>query len=294
MAGAEWGTPMGGSNLSTMEVIRSGQPERNLARACQNVKIKMINIKTKQEIEIMREGGKILAEILRKLVAAVKPGMETMELENLARELIGQNAAKPSFLGYGGFPATLCVSINEEIVHGVPSSRKLVEGDVLKLDIGIKFKGFHTDTATTVVVASGESVESGDSKDVQKQKLLNTTREALAIGIAKAKIGNTISDIGHAIQKFAESNGYNVTRDLIGHGIGRELHEEPEVPNFGEPGTGPKLIEGMVIAIEPMLVTGDWKVKEKGFVFVTKDKGLAAHFEHTVVITENGPDVLTV
>lgn len=290
MAGAEWGTPMGGSTLSTMGVIRSGQPERNLARACQNVKTKMINIKTKQEIEIMHEGGKILAEILRKLADAVKPGMETMELENLARELIKQNGVKPSFLGYGDFPATLCVSINEEIVHGVPSSRKLVEGDVLKLDIGIKYKGFHTDTATTVVV--GDPPAGG--KDAQKQKLLNTTREALTVGIAKVKVGNTIGDIGHAIQKFAESNGFNVIRDLVGHGIGRELHEAPEVPNFGELGTGLKLVEGMVIAIEPMLVTGDWKVKEKGFVFMTKDKGLAAHFEHTVAITENGPDILTV
>lgn len=245
----------------------------------------MINIKTKKEIEIMREGGKILAEILRKLADSVKPGIETSDLETLARELIKQNGVKPSFLGYGDFPAVLCTSVNDEIVHGVPSSRKLVEGDVLKLDIGIMHKGFHTDTATTVIA--------GNVKDAQKQKLLNTTREALNVGIAKAKIGNTISDIGHVIQRFAESNGYNVTRELIGHGIGRELHEAPEVPNFGEPGTGPKLVEGMVIAIEPMLVTGDWRVKEKNHVFVTKDGSLAAHFEHTVVITRRGPVVLT-
>ncbi len=245
----------------------------------------MINIKTKQEIEIMREGGKILADILRKLVGAAKPGIETNNLEILARELIEERGIKASFLGYGGFPAVLCTSINDEIVHGVPSNRKLVDGDVLKLDIGIQHKGFHTDTATTVIV--------GDAKDVQKQKLLNTTRECLSIGIAKAQIGNTIGDIGHAIQKFAESNGYNVIRDLIGHGIGRELHEMPEVPNFGDKGTGPELVEGMVIAIEPMLVTGDWRIKEKGHVFITKDRCLAAHFEHTVAITKSGPDVLT-
>lgn len=247
----------------------------------------MINIKTKKEIKIMREGGKILAEILRELADAVRPGIETSDLETLARELIKQNGAKPSFLGYGDFPAALCTSINDEIVHGVPSERKLDDGDVLKLDIGILYKGFHTDTATTVIVGDG------NMKDAKKQKLLNTTREALNIGIMKAKIGNTIGDIGHAIQKFAESNGYNVTRDLIGHGIGRELHEAPEVPNFGEPGVGPKLVEGMAIAIEPMLVTGDWKVKEKGHVFITKDGGLSAHFEHTVAIAKDGPEILT-
>lgn len=245
----------------------------------------MIRIKTKQDIEIMREGGKILAGILQKLVEAVKPGITTKNLENLADELIKSNGVKSSFLGYKNFPASICTSINDEIVHGVPSDRMLIAGDVLKLDIGIQYKEFHTDTATTVIV--------GDSVDSQKIKLLNTTQKALNVGISKAIIGNTIGDIGHAIQKFTEKNGFNVIRELIGHGIGRDLHEEPEVPNFGEPGSGPKLIEGMVIAIEPMLVTGDWKVKEKSFVFVTKDGGLAAHFEHTVAISRKGPMILT-
>lgn len=246
----------------------------------------MINIKTKQEIEIMREGGKILAEILRKLVQAVKSGIETNDLETLARSLIEEKRVKSSFLGYGDFPAVICTSINEEVVHGVPSGRELKDGDVLKIDIGIMHKGFHTDTATTIIV--------GGVDDKEKKKLLQITKECLDIGISKAIIGNTIGDIGHAVQKHAEENSFNVTRDLIGHGIGRELHEPPEVPNYGEIGTGPKLIEGMVIAIEPMLVTGDWRVKEKGFVFYTKDKGLAAHFEHTVAITEKGPIILTI
>src|SRR3989344_4595314 len=245
---------------------------------------KVINIKTKQEIEVMREGGKILAEILKKLVQAVKPGIETNDLESIARELIERRDVKPSFLGYGDFPAVLCISINEEVVHGVPSSRKLLDGDLLKLDIGIQHKGFHTDTATTVIV--------GESSDPEKNRLLSITKEALNVGISKAIAGNTMGDIGYAIQKFAESNGFNVTRELIGHGIGKDLHEAPEVPNFGEPGTGPKIVEGMVIAIEPMLVTGDWKVKEKGFVFSTKDKGLAAHFEHTVAIVDGKPVIL--
>ena len=245
----------------------------------------MINIKTKQEIEIMREGGKILAEILRTLVATVQPDMTTMDLENFAQKLISEAGAEPSFLGYNDFPCALCTSINEEIVHGVPSDRKIKSGDVLKIDVGVFYKGFHTDTATTVIV--------GDVDDKEKKKLLHVARECLDIGISKAVTGNTMGDIGHAIQKHAESNGYNVTRDLIGHGIGRNLHESPEVPNYGEPGHGPKLTEGVVIAIEPMLVTGSWKTNEKGHVFVTKDKGLAAHFEHTIAIVDGKPQTLT-
>lgn len=245
----------------------------------------MINIKTKEEIQIMREGGKMLSEIPNKLSEVVKPGITTNDLENLAQELIKQYDVEPSFLGYNNHPAVLCTSINEEIVHGIPSDRVLKDGDVLKIDVGIKHKGFHTDTATTVIV--------GKNDDPIKNKLLNVTKEALRIGISKAKAGNTLGDIGSAIQEYVESNGFNVVRDLVGHGIGRNLHEEPQVPNYGNLGEGMELKPGMTIAIEPMVVTGNWKVKEKDGVFLTKDKGLAAHFEHTIAITENGTLILT-
>jgi len=245
-----------------------------------------ISIKTQKEIEIMVEGGKILAEILRKLAETVKPGITTNDLEKLARELVLSHGVKSSFLGYDGYPAVLCTSINDEIVHGVPSDRVLKDGDVLKLDMGVLHRGFHTDSAVTVLVGG---------TDDQKNKLINVTKEALRIGISKAKVGNTLGDIGSVIQEFVEKNGFNVVRDLVGHGIGRELHEEPQILNYGEKGTGPELIKGMVIAIEPMVVTGDWKIKNSkdGFAFVTRDGSLAAHFEHTVAITEQKPIILT-
>lgn len=225
-----------------------------------------------------------MAETLKKLSDSVKAGMTTNDLETFARDLIGQYGVKPSFLGYNSYPAILCTSVNDEIVHGVPSERELKEGDVLKIDIGIEHRGFHTDTATTVIVGSGDDV---------KRKLLSVTKEALNIGISKAIAGNTTGDIGHAVQKFVEAQGFNVTRELVGHGIGRKLHEKPEVPNYGEPGKGVELKPGMTIAIEPMIVTGHWKTKEKNSVFLTADGGLAAHFEHTIAITENKPLVLT-
>ncbi len=246
----------------------------------------MINIKTKKEIETMRKGGKILAGILQKLVQAVKPGITTADIDTLARELIKSYGANPSFLGYNDFPAVICTSINEEVVHGVPSDRKLVAGDVLKIDVGILYKGFHTDTATTVIVPGGK-------ENKIKTKLLDVTREALNVGISKAVVGNKTGDIGSAIQKYVESQGFNVVRELIGHGVGAQLHEEPEVPNYGKAGTGVELVEEMVIAIEPMVVTGDWHVQERDMVFSTKDKGLAAHFEHTVAITKTGSEILT-
>lgn len=232
----------------------------------------------------------MLAEMLKKLAETVKSGMATGDLEELARELISSYGVKPSFLDYGGYPAVLCVSINDEIVHAIPSERKIKEGDLVKLDFGIIHKGFHTDSAVTVLVPGGK-----DSEHMLKEKLLNVTRESLRIGISQAKAGNTLGDIGSAIQKFVESNGFNVVRDLVGHGIGRELHEPPQVLNYGKAGTGEKLIAGMAIAIEPMVVTGNWKIKDgkDGFGFLTKDGGLAAHFEHTIVITADEPEVLT-
>lgn len=249
----------------------------------------MINIKTDKEIEIMKEGGKILAEILKKLANEVKPGITTNNLEELACELVLYYKVKSSFLGYDGYPAILCTSLNDEIVHAVPSGRVLEEGDLLKIDMGVLHKGFHTDSAITVLVGNVEDAPP------HVKNLVSVTKEALDIGISKAKVGNTLGDIGAAIQKHIEDNGFNVVRDLVGHGIGRELHEEPQVLNYGKAGQGEKLIPGMVIAIEPMVVTGKWGIKDgkDGKAFITKDGGLAAHFEHTVAITDAGPLVLT-
>jgi len=247
----------------------------------------MIKIKTEKEIQIMREGGKILAEILKKLEKAVKPGITTNDLEKLADELILSYGVESSFLGFDGYPNILCTSLNDEVVHGVPSGRVLKEGDLLKIDMGVLHRGFHTDSATTVLV--------GNKEDSVKRNLIQTTKEALEIGISKAKVGNTLGDIGVAIQKHVEDKGFNVIRDLVGHGIGRELHEPPQVLNYGKAGTGEKLVSGMVIAIEPMVVTGKWQIKngKDGYAFVTKDGGLSAHFEHTVAITNDGPVPLT-
>src|SRR3989338_4797010 len=257
-----------------------------------------INIKTKEEIKIMIEGGAILAKIVKELSSTVKPWIITKDLNKLAEELVVKLGAKPAFLNYNGYPTVLCTSVNDEILHGVPSNRKLVKGDLLKIDMGILYKDFYTDSAVTVLVGNGpifNKMPLFDKGILLKKKLMKVTQEVLEIGIGQARPGNTVGDMGSAIQKYVELRGFNVVRDLIGHGIGRDLHEEPEVPNYGKPGTGPKLIEGMVIAIEPMVVTGDWKIKEgqDGFVFQTKDGGLAAHFEHTVSITEKGPQILT-
>lgn len=244
-------------------------------------------LKSHKEIEIMREGGSILAEILKKLAAAAKPGIKTNDLEELAHELISYYKVRSSFLGYNDYPAILCTSINDEIVHALPSDRILKDGDILKIDTGIIHKNFHTDTATTVII--------GDNSDQKKKDLLNIARQALERGISKARPENTLGDIGFAIQSFVEDEGFNVIRDLVGHGIGRDLHEEPQVLNYGEQGKGERLIPGMVLAIEPMVVTGSWKIKNSpdGFGFATNDGGLAAHFEHTVAITEKGPLILT-
>ena len=264
----------------------------------------MIQIKTKKETEIMAEGGKILANILKDLTKAVKPGITTQDLDKLARELVFKFGAKSAFLNYNGYPATLCTSLNDEIVHGVPSNRRLVKGDLLKLDMGVLHKGFYTDSAVTVLVGGGLKYLglSLDKENLLKKKLIKITRESLEIGIKEARVGRTLGDVGSAIQKYVEKHNFNVVRDLVGHGIGRELHEEPQVPNYlpagrqvASSGSGEKLKPGMVIAIEPMVVTGDWKTKEgpDGFVFKTKDGGLAAHFEHTIAITEKAPLILT-
>lgn len=252
----------------------------------------MFELKTGKKIQIMREGGRILAEILKKLEEAVKPGITTNDLEELACELVLSYGVKGSFLGYEGYPAVLCTSLNDEVVHAIPSERVLKDGDLLKIDMGVLHKGFHTDSAVTVLVIHKPTSQVGYP---QAQKLINVTKEALEIGISKAKAGNTLGDIGAAIQKHVEDKGFNIVRDLVGHGIGRALHEPPQVLNYGQAGQGEKLVPGMVIAIEPMVVTGKWGIKDgkDGYAFVTKDGGLAAHFEHTVAITEKGPEILT-
>lgn len=246
-----------------------------------------MKLKNHQEIEYMKEGGHKLSAILDALVSAVRPGMATKELDTLARKLTKENDAKPSFLNYNGFPMALCVSINEEIVHGLPSDRKLKDGDLVKIDYGILYKGFHTDSARSVVVGLGEHKLA--------RSLISVATEALELGIKMAQSGNTTGDLGLAIHEYVKSNGFDVVRDLVGHGIGSEVHEAPEVPNYGKSGDGIVLKPGMVIAIEPMVVAGTFKIAEgsDGFAYITADKKLSAHVEHTVAITKDGPVVLT-
>ena len=246
-----------------------------------------IEIKSADEIALMREAGRIVCEILDELEKAVAPGVTTWDLDALAEKLIYEKGAKPAFKGYLGFPSCLCASINEEVVHGIPSKkRKLAEGDLMKLDFGVVYRGFFGDSARTVPVGKVSR---------EARTLLDTTRESLQRAIAAAVPGNRIGDISHAIQSYVEARGYAVVRSFTGHGIGRKLHEKPEVPNFGEPGSGLKLRSGMTLAIEPMVNLGTWEVGllEDDWTAVTLDYKLSAHFEHTVLITDNGPEVLT-
>jgi methionyl aminopeptidase len=254
----------------------------------------MIEIKTPQEIEIMAEGGRILAKIMKELEKRVRPGITTMELEKLAEGLILKAGGKCSFKGYKSkdgesarpYPFCLCTSVNEEIVHVPPSNRVLKEGDILKLDLGIFYKGFHTDMAITVPVGK---------VSFEAQRLIRVTKKALKLAIKKVRPGNTFGDIGNTIQRYVESQGFNVVRELCGHGIGRELHEEPKILNYGKRKTGEKIKEGMVFCIEPMVTAGDWHLKrtKDGFGYQTVDGSLTAHFEHTIAVTKNGCKVLT-
>jgi methionyl aminopeptidase len=253
----------------------------------------MIFIKTKKEIEVMREGGKILASILGELSAAAKPGTATLKLDKLARELFKLHNVRPAFLGYDGFPASICVSLNDEVVHGVPSDRVLKEGDMLSLDAGVIHKGFFTDSAVTVPVL-GELTRGQWVKDNPKlNKLIETAKAALNAGIKQAKVGSRLGKVSGAIQEIVEKEGFGVIREMVGHGVGRKLHEEPQVPNYGSSEDGPRLEEGMVLAIEPMISAGDWHLIEDDLVYKTKAGSWAAHFEHTVAITKKGPKVLT-
>jgi methionyl aminopeptidase len=246
----------------------------------------MITIKTYDEIKIMREAGKILASVLKEVEKQVKPGVTTLELDRAAEALILSYGAKPSFKGYDGFPYSLCASVNENIVHGYPSDYVLKEGDIIGLDLGVLYKGYNSDMAITVPVGK---------VSFEAKRLINTTKKSLRLGIKKAKVGNTIGDIGNTVQRFVEGQGYGIVRDLCGHGIGKNLHEDPKIPNFGKRGGGEKIVEGMVICIEPMVTMGDWRLKkaDDGYGYSTKDNSLTAHFEHTIAILKSGPVVLT-
>ncbi len=246
----------------------------------------MVTIKTKEEINDIAEGGKILREALAHVASLVKPGITTRQLDRAAEEFIVKNGGKPAFKGYEGFAYSMCTSVNEDIVHGLPSNYAIKEGDVLKLDLGVLYKGFTTDSAITVGVGN---------ISFEAKRLINATKKSLRLGIKKARLGNTTGDIGNTIQRFLEDQGLGVVRDLCGHGIGKEVHEDPRVPNFGKRGGGVELVEGMVICIEPMVTLGDYKIKKSkdGYGYTSKDDSLSAHFEHTIAITKTGPRVLT-
>jgi methionyl aminopeptidase len=246
----------------------------------------VIVCKSASEIEQMRVANALVADVLAELGSMVAPGVTTGELDAAAERLVRERGAEPAFKGYRGYPATLCASINEQVVHGIPSARKLVDGDIVSLDMGVKLNGFFGDSAITVPVGQV-------SDDVLE--LLRVTQEALDKGIDRVRLGGRISDIGHAIQQHVEGFGFSVVREFVGHGIGASLHEEPQIANYGEPGRGPRLIEGMVLAIEPMVNMGRPAVKvlSDGWTAVTRDGSLSAHFEHTVAVTKSGPLVLT-
>ncbi len=247
----------------------------------------MIVCKSPGEIERMRAANALVAGVLDDLAAMVKPGVTTQELDRTAERLVREGGAEPAFKGYRGYPSTLCASVNDQVVHGIPSARPLVEGDILSLDMGVKLNGFFGDSAVTVPVG-----RIGDDA----RRLLQVTRDALECGIGQVRIGGRISDISHAIQQYVESHGFSVVREFVGHGIGAALHEEPQIANYGMPGRGPRMAEGMVLAIEPMVNMGRAAVKvlSDGWTAVTRDGSLSAHFEHTVAVTGQGPLVLTI
>jgi len=247
----------------------------------------VIVCKSASEIERMRTANMLVADVLHELETLVAPGVTTADLDAAAEKLVRAAGAEPAFKGYRGYPATLCASINEEVVHGIPSKKRaLGDGDIVSLDMGVKLNGFYGDSAVTVPVGR---VSDG------VLKLLKVTQEALELAIAQVRVGGRVSDIGHAVQRHVEANGFSVVREFVGHGIGSSLHEDPQIANYGEPGRGPRLAEGMVLAIEPMVNMGRSAVKvlADGWTAVTKDGSLSAHFEHTVAVTRDGPLVLT-
>jgi len=246
----------------------------------------MIGLKSDEEIEILRENNLLVSKTLAEVARHIRPGVTTRELDHIAEEFILDHGAVPGFKGYGGFPATLCTSVNDQVVHGIPSDYELQEGDILSVDCGVIRNGFYGDSAYTFAV--GEV-------DEEKRRLMRVTRECLERGVAQAVAGNRVGDIGHAVQQHAESHGYSVVRELVGHGLGKKLHEPPEVPNFGKRGHGPKLREGMVICIEPMINMGVKEVYQDrdGWTIHTADRQPSAHYEYAVAVRKNKADILT-
>ncbi|MEI8352907.1 MAG: type I methionyl aminopeptidase [Lentisphaerota bacterium] len=246
----------------------------------------MITCKRGRELDAMRVSGRLAGEVLRQVAAAVVPGISTRELDALARQLIDEKRATPSFLGYRGFPAALCVSVNEEVIHGIPGARRILPGDVVSIDVGVFYQGFHGDTATTVLVGVS---------DPDILRLVDATRRARDAGIAAVRPGAKLGDVSHAVEQMVRQTGCSVVRDFVGHGIGRQLHEDPQIPNYGSPGRGPVLKVGMTLCIEPMVNLGrpDVSVLRDGWTVVTQDGRPSAHFEHTVAVGEDGAEILT-
>lgn len=248
--------------------------------------MEMISIKSSHEIEKMRAAGRLTAQARALAGSMIRPGVTTAEIDREVRRFIESHGAKPSFLGYGGFPASTCISVNEVVIHGIPDHRKLKEGDIVSVDVGAYLDGFHGDCAATF--ACGNVSE-------EAQKLINVTKQSFFEGIRFARLGNRVSDVGHAVQQYVESFGYGVVREFVGHGVGAKLHEAPEVPNYGAAGHGARFRSGMVIAVEPMVCAGDWHVKvlKDQWTTVSADGSLAAHYENTILITDGEPEILT-
>jgi methionyl aminopeptidase len=246
----------------------------------------MIHYKTSEEIEMIKESAQILGKAHAEIARMIKPGAKTSDMDKMAEEFIRDHGGVPSFLNYNGFPYTLCVSPNEQVVHGFPSELELEDGDILSIDCGVFFKGFHSDSAYTYPVGEVEE---------EKMQLLRVTKESLYKGIDEAVVGKRVGDISYAVQHHVEGFGYTVVRELVGHGVGKELHESPEVPNYGKRGKGPKLKEGMVIAIEPMINLGKKEIVQEsdGWTIRTRDRTISAHYEHTIAIANGKPEVLT-
>ena len=248
----------------------------------------MIVFKSAEEIDRMREAGRVTALTVQRLMEAVRPGMTTADLDRLAEETIREGGCTPSFKGYRGFPGSICTSLNSEVVHGIPSPKRVLRpGDLLKLDVGAVFDGYHGDSAVSVVV--------GEPPSDVAEKLMRVTEESLEAGISQLQLGGRLSDVGHAVQQVVEGAGFSVVREYVGHGIGRALHEDPQIPNYGDPGRGPSIRPGLVVAIEPMVNVGEWRTRvlADDWTVVTADGSLSAHFEHTIAVTEEGPEILT-
>ena len=248
--------------------------------------MEMISIKSPSEIEKMRAAGRLTAQARALAGSLIRPGITTGEIDRAVRKLIQSHGAKPSFLGYGGFPGSACISVNEVVIHGIPDHRRLEEGDIVSIDVGAYLDGFHGDCAATF--PCGKVSE-------EAQKLMDVTRQSFFEGIKFARVGQRVSDVGHAVQQYVESFGSSVVREFVGHGVGRNLHEAPEVPNYGAPGHGARFQPGMVIAVEPMVCAGDWQVKvlSDKWTTVSRDGSLTAHYENTILITDGEPEILT-